>query len=96
MSNLLEAGLGEGFKIMTTENRGHNPDEYAELALAKILYVADTAHPLIAQQAHAFKENIRNVLVQYLARAQKSERTTIIAHLSLQGHEDMAEIIRRM
>ena len=96
MSNLLEAGLGENFKVITTQNRGHSPDELADLALAKILYIGDNAHPLISQQAHAFKEHIRGVLVKYLARAQQSERTTIIAHLSLQGHDDMAEIIRRM
>ena len=72
--------LGQ-FKVHTTHNRGFTPEELAEQALDRIIYVADNAHPLVADQARAFRENIRQVLVFYLRKAQNSERTTIHGEL---------------
>lgn len=95
MIDLMSGAVG-GVKIMATQNRGHNPEELTELAIDKILYIGENAHPLIAQQAQAFKDNLRATLMRYFELAQKSERTTICAELSMRGHEDMAEIIRRL
>ena len=41
--------------VKTTENRGHTPEEVAEMATDKIISVSDTAPPQIKAQAHAFK-----------------------------------------
>lgn len=95
MIDLMSGSVG-GVKVIATENRGHTPEEIAELALNHILHIGENAHPLIAQQAQAFKENLRHSLTRYIALAQRSERTTICAELSMRGHEDMAEIIRRL
>tara|TARA_R100000426_G_scaffold50154_2_gene36827 strand:- start:935 stop:1090 length:156 start_codon:yes stop_codon:yes gene_type:complete len=51
---------------------------------------------LIAQQAEAFKESVSNVILFYMKEAIKSDRTTLIAQLEQQGHQDMAEILRRL
>lgn len=85
-----------GVKVYTSSNRGFTPQEIAERALDKIIYVGEQSHPLIRDQAQAFKEAIRGVLEYYLREAQSSERTTIIAMLSQQGHGDVAELIRRL
>jgi hypothetical protein len=95
MIDLMTATVG-GVKIMATENRGHSPEEITDLAIDHIVHIGENAHPLIAQQAQAFKENLRHVLNRYFALAQRCERTTICAELSMRGHEDMAEIIRRL
>jgi hypothetical protein len=79
--------------VFTTQNRGSTPEEIADRALNKIIYIGEQSHPVIVEQAKAFKESIRDVLIAYLHEAQRSERTTIQAKLSLQGHSELAKII---
>ena len=80
--------------IHTADYRGHTPEELAELALAKIIHVGDKSHPVLIQQANAFKDGIRAILIHYLRMAQESERTTLCGHLIKGGHADLANIIR--
>lgn len=82
--------------VHTTDYRGHTPEEIAGLALDKMIYIGENAHPLIAEQAKAYKEGLRSILVHYLRMAQTSERTTICGHLIKGGHADLADIIRSM
>ena len=79
--------------VFTTQNRGFTAEEIADRALDKIIYVGEQSHPAIIQQAQAYKEHIRLVLIKYLKEAQQSERTTICAKLATQGHVDLAKII---
>ena len=79
--------------IYTTNNRGFTAEEIAERALDKIIYVGDKSHPVIAEQARAFKQYIYDVLVQYLREAQESERITLSAKLSQLGHPEIAKLI---
>lgn len=79
--------------VFTTQNRGSTPEEIADRALSKIIYIGEQSHPVIVEQAKAFKEHIRAVLIAYLHEAQQSERTTIKAKLSLQGHDELAKVI---
>lgn len=44
-------------------------------------------------QAHAFKDNIRKVLVHYLDEAQRNERMTIQARLRETGYPEIADMI---
>ena len=80
----------------TTENRGHSPEEMAEMAMNKIMLVSKDAPPVIRDQAIAHRDKLKEVLIFYMNRMAQSERTTIWALMKQQGHEDMAEIIRRL
>ena len=82
--------------VFTSDNGGHSPEQIAEMALNKIMMVSDTAPPVIREQAFAHRECLKEVLVFYLNKMARSERTTIWALMNQQGHEDMAEIIRRL
>jgi hypothetical protein len=95
MSETVGTGTGT-VSVVATEGRGHSPEEIADLALDKIMYVSKDADPIIRQQAEAFRESIRGILVYYMGKAQKSERTTLYNLFRNQGHEDMAEIIKRL
>ena len=81
------------FEIHTTEGRGHTPEEIAEFALAKIMYVSKDANPLIREQAEAFQSYIREVLVKYLKQAVQSDRTTLANKLREAGHSDLIKIL---
>jgi len=81
------------FEVHTTEGRGHTPEEIAEFALDKIMYVSKDANPLIREQAEAFKGYIRQVLVKYLKQAVQSDRTTLANRLREAGHSDLIKIL---
>jgi len=82
--------------VQTTESRGFSPEEVAERCLGKIVQVADSAPPAIRQQAEAFQDQLRAVLVFYMKEAIRSDRTTVCNALSEAGQNDLAEMIRRL
>ena len=81
--------------VVTTSGRGMTAEEVADLALAKLISISDTAPPEIATQARAYRERMRMVLVYYMRQAIASDRTTVYNVLKDAGHPDLAETIRR-
>ena len=84
---------GLQFDVHTTQGRGHTPEELANFAVDKIMYVSKDANPLIRDQAQAFKEHIRVVLVKYLKQAVKSDRTTLANRLREAGHSELIKLL---
>jgi hypothetical protein len=82
--------------VQTTEGRGFTPDEVAERCVAKLISVADTAHPAIRDQAKAYKAHMEKVVAFYMREAIRSDRTTVYNALVDAGHPDLAEAIRRL
>jgi len=85
--------LGGEVTILTTNNRGWTSEEIAERALDKIIYVGKSSHPAIRDQAEAFRENIRQILVFYMNEAIKSNQTTIAARLREAGHPELIKLL---
>jgi len=92
-SSTLEIG---NVLVTATQNRGHDPEFWAQSAADRIVSVGSNCHPAIAQQAEAFKESVRATALHYMKEAIKSDRTTLTAELERQGHKDMADIIRSL
>ena len=90
-----EAAVGQ-VVVTTTVEKGHDPSFWASRAVDRIVSVGGNCHPLIAQQAEAFKEAVHKTVEFCIKEAVKSDRTTLIAELEKQGHKDMADIIRRL
>jgi hypothetical protein len=82
-------------KSYATSGRGLNVDELSEMALAKLIHVADTAAPALQEQARIFREQIKIVLMRYMHQAIKSDRTTLYNQLK-PAHPDVAEIILKI
>lgn len=80
-------------EVQTTNGRGFTPEEIAERALDKIIYVGSNAHPAIRDQAEAFKDHIRAVLVFYLHEAVRSDRVTLSNKLREAGFPEMIPIL---
>lgn len=79
--------------VKTTENRGFTPEEVAERALDKIIYVGSNAHPAIRDQAEAFKDSIRQVLVFYMREAIRSHNVTSANRLRDAGYADLIRLL---
>ena len=82
--------------VSSTQDKGHDPEFWAKAAADRIVSVGGNCHPLIAQQAEAFKQSVEKTVEFYIKEAIKSDRTTLIAELERQGHADMANIIRSL
>jgi hypothetical protein len=79
--------------VMATEGRGFTPEEIAERALDKIIYVGSNAHPAIREQAEAFRENIRGVLVHYMHEVVRSHNVTLVNKFKQAGHPELIPIL---
>jgi hypothetical protein len=89
----VEGFLGGTVTVHSTSGRGFTPEELAERALDKIVYVGSKSHPVIRDQAEAFKNNLRVVLIQYLHQAVRSDRTTIANRLREAGHPELTILL---
>ncbi len=89
-------GMNDDFKVevVTTQNRGHTPEEVAELCINKIVGISTTADPIIRQQAEAFKTQIKQVIIHYMKQAIQSDRTTVYNALLDAGEPKLADLIR--
>jgi len=84
------------FQVKTTDNRGHTPEEVAELCVNKLISIGDETHPAIQAQARAFREQILALVTHYIKMGVEQDRATICSELANSGHEDLANIIRRL
>jgi predicted phosphodiesterase len=79
--------------VASVSGRGFTPEELAEQALDKIIYVGGNCHPAIREQAEAFKNQIRGVLVQYMHQAVKSNHTTLANQFRAAGHPELVKLL---
>ena len=93
MFNAIAGGDIGSVMVMTTEGRGFTPEEVAERALDKIIYVGSNAHPAIREQAEAFKDSIRQVLVHYMHEAVRSHNVTLVNKFKQAGHPELIPIL---
>ena len=68
-------------------------EEIAARALDKIIYVGSQTHPAIREQAEAFKDNIRQVLVHYMHEAVRSHNVTLVNKFKQAGHPELIPIL---
>ena len=66
------------------------------MGLNRIIQVNESAPTDIKEQAFVYKGRLREILIYYMNSMAKSERTTIWSLMKKQGHDDIAEIIRRL
>ena len=88
-------GIGEsnGVQVFTKDHGGFTSEELAERALDKIIQVGDQSHPLVRDQALAFRNHIRGVLVFYMNEAVKFDRVTLAHKLRESGHPELIHLL---
>jgi hypothetical protein len=95
LSQEMESGVGL-VRATATTGRGLSADELADMALAKILSVSDTAPEPIRLQAEAYRARIRSVMAHYLRQAKKSGLTDVYNVLRDHGQHDAAAIVQKL
>lgn len=92
---MFSTGTGDvgSVMVMATQGRGFTPEEIAERALDKIIHVGSNAHPAIRDQAEAFKDSIRQVLIHYMHEAIRSHNVTLVNKFHKAGHPEFIPIL---
>ena len=85
-------GVGNAF-VVTTNNRPMGPEEITELALNRIISVAENAPMPLREQALAYKDSIRSVLNHYMKVTAQAERRRIAVALRREGYSQIADKI---
>lgn len=83
-----------GFKTITTDGSPHDSFVWATLAANRVISISDAAPPGIREQAHAFREQIRQVVSHYVTQAVKDRFAHLAAELDKAGMREAAALIR--
>jgi hypothetical protein len=75
---MFSTGAQIGNLSVVTSDRLLTPEGYADLALIKILYVSDTIPGPLRDQAHAFKDEIKKILIQYFTISQEAVQREMV------------------
>ena len=86
----------QSVNVMTSDEGGLSTEQLTELAMDKVINVADSAPPAIRDQAEAFRSSIENVLRYYIELARREERATIAYRMAKAGQKEMADLGRRI
>tara|TARA_R100000935_G_C2805874_1_gene152640 strand:- start:73 stop:357 length:285 start_codon:yes stop_codon:yes gene_type:complete len=87
--------LGQ-IEVHTTNNKGHDPEFWAQQTTNKILGISENAPEHVKLQAEAFKNHIYSIILSNINNAIDSKKVTMVGLLTKQGHEDMAKIIKEL
>lgn len=82
-----------GVVVHTTHNRGFTPEELTERAIEKIIYVGSNSHPAIRDQAEAFRDSIKGVILAYMKEAVACHNVTIANRLTQAGHPELVKLL---
>ena len=88
----LETAIGT-VQVMTTNGRGFSAEELAERALNQIINVGDNAPPVIADQARAFRDNLREVLIYFMREAMRSRNVTLVNKFTQAGFPELVKLM---
>lgn len=83
-----------GITVQATQGRGFTPEEVAERALNKLIYVGENVDPVIRDQALAYRDKLRQILVHYMREAVQSDRTTLANKFKQAGHHELLPLLQ--
>ena len=87
--------IGHVNVLTSAPGRGWTPEEVGERCVDKLIQVADTAPQPIRDQAIAFREQARRLIVAGMHEAVRSSRTTMILQLRSAGQHEAASLIEK-
>jgi hypothetical protein len=81
--------------IAVVTNGQRSPEKWAEMAVRKVITVADSAPAPIKNQAHAFATQIERLFANYIRMVVQEERAMTAHMLETHGHPELATLIRQ-
>ena len=82
--------------VTTSHNSTLGPEYWSNRATEQVISIGEDAHPLIVDQARAFKDRIRQVFKHYMETAINEDRSKIVTLLRSAGHNDLANSVEKL
>jgi hypothetical protein len=82
--------------VLTSSHGGLLPEQVAELCVDRIIKIADTAPPELADQARVFRIRIMDVVMHHMKLAIAEDRQSLAIRLERSGFSDLAHQVRRL
>jgi len=82
--------------VVTSDVGGLSSEQIADMAMDKLMLISDTAPPAIKEQAEVFRRQLREIVFSHIELSRREERATLTQKLSSNGHQDIADIVRRL
>lgn len=89
-----DMGLGQIQIFISKADSTHTPEFWADRAMARIMFVGDTAPQPIRDQAHQVEEYIKKVVFQTIVSAIEERRARDALLAERKGDNELAQIIR--
>jgi hypothetical protein len=86
------ATLG-AYRVDTTSNGGHPVDFWVDMTIDQLIFVSDTAPPVIRDQARAYREAMGQAVRHGMHSAVMSHHTTLLYQLKKAGMHEAAALI---
>tara|TARA_R110002051_G_scaffold227147_1_gene289608 strand:+ start:236 stop:514 length:279 start_codon:yes stop_codon:yes gene_type:complete len=82
--------------VTTSHNSTLGPEYWANRATEQVISIGEDAHPLIVDQARAFKDRIRKVFKHYMEEVIREDRSKVVTLLRSAGHNDLANSVEKL
>ena len=82
--------------VTTSHNSTLGPEYWANRATEQGISIGEDAHPLIVEQARAFKDRIRKVFKHYMEEVSREDRSKVVTLLRSAGHNDLANSVEKL
>ena len=82
--------------VTTSHNSTLGPEYWADRATEQVISIGEDAHPLIVDQARAFKDRIRKVFKHYMEEVIREDRSKVVTLLRSAGHNDLANSVEKL
>jgi len=79
--------------VIFTPPREMTTEEWAQLAVERMISVSNEAPAPIREQALAYRDNIHALILHYMRQAIFSDRATLSHRMRDSGHPDIAALI---
>lgn len=79
--------------VMSTSGRDLDHEELADMAISKIMSIGPEVPSPIREQAFAYRDRVRDIIMLYLKAAQDCERRTIAIKVRELGNDALAKVI---
>ena len=82
--------------VKTSNYGGLSADDIAEICTNKIISVSETAPSAVKEQAKFFKNQVYTTIKTHVLQAMESEREKCVQTCVQGGHDEVANILRRL
>ena len=82
--------------VATSAGGGLSPEQLAELCCEKLIKVGDNLAPEIREQAEAYRERMRQVVLHYINHAVRAEKDRCVHAASSGGYDQLAHLLRSL